>query len=225
MLSITYLFAFAASAFAESYQCTTEFGETVPLALAVLKSGAACEGCESAESPASRIPEKHLDKALSKRWNEEARRLTGPGQVKRRELALDNRKIYLDTRYLHRPGPDFKINVTCEKEKCDGAFEGGKDFLSFPVALVDERTKEGGEAELKFGRREHLGLIVRIKKKAVGLPAGGTIPVSASGELKIYRTDPLFIQDVGADEQLPILPGLTERIAALEIKIRCRRGG
>ncbi|RYZ98098.1 MAG: hypothetical protein EOP11_21125, partial [Proteobacteria bacterium] len=220
MIILSYLLAFAlsAAASAATYKCTTEFGETIPLRLTVLKAGANCARCEE---PSSEIPSAAIDDTRSLHWNRLLSQAAGATKVKRHEFLVEERKAYVDTRYFTRAGPAFSLELNCEEKKCGADFGGAKSTLHFTTPLRDERTAGGGEVEIKIGKREHLGLIVRVKKNAVNLAAGGTIPVSASGELKIYRPDPLFIQDVGADEQLAIGSDTFMRIAAIEVKIRC----
>ena len=196
---LIYLLAFATLAGAAEYECATEFGETVPLSL-------------------------QKSQGAGRRWNENARNAPGRSEVHQRSFERGTDRAELETRYLTRSGPSFGLRIRCPggEGKCRGAFANGSSTLLLATNLSDERTPATGLAELKLGSREHLGLIVRVKKTAVAA-ARGTTPVSASGELKIYREDPLFIQDVGADEAMILGPEWYARIAALEIKIRCHR--
>lgn len=187
-----YLLAFSALARAADYQCRTEFGETLPL-----RSGKVA-------------------------WNESARTRPGPAKVKQKNYEAPAGPGTFETRYVTQAGPSFGLIVVCPPgEKCRGAFAGGAETLLLGAPLLDERAPGTGRAELKLTNREHLNLLVRLRK----IPAGAGAPLSSSGELKIFREDPLFIQDVGVDDFFAPAPGASTRLAAFEIKIRCRRSG
>lgn len=220
MLSLLLTLLLAPASPAEPYRCRTEFGESVPLRKAVLKAGQRCSTCAAPGKP---IPPKLLDAALSATWNEgvgnDSRWTT---QAKRKQFQAGDRQIFLDTRYVTHPGPSFTLELDCEPgQKCRGKLAGLAPPYRLNASPVDQRLPAAGYAELTLGSREYLGLIVRIFKAAVPTPGERTIPISASGELKFYREDPLFVQDVGVDEQLYLLDDFSVRNAALELKIRC----
>ena len=205
---------------AKTYRCQSEFGETLPLKKQVLMPGERCGECKDVSR---KIPLKQLDASLSASWNEklgEDPRWTTT--VKRKEYVSGKRQIFLDTRYATHAGPSFRLELNCESgAKCQGKVLDLKAPYRLEASPVDTRLASRGYAELTLGRREHLGLIVRVFKEAVPGPGGTKLPVSASGELKFFREDPLFVQDVGVDEQLFLLEDFSVRNAALEVKIRC----
>jgi hypothetical protein len=214
----------ASSVFAASYQCTTEFGETVPLRKTVLNKGVTCEPCKTAGAT---IPPNMIDRALSAEWNTQvASDSSLRSKVKRKSLSAGDRQILLETRYATQKGPSFTFELNCAQgsDKCSGSFKDTPEanLIKIPVKTIDNRlSNRQGRAEISMSAREHLGWIIRLFKEVVPLDATSSTPVSGSGELKFFREDPLFIQDVGVDEPLHLIDSHRTRIAALEIKIRC----
>jgi hypothetical protein len=196
-----------------TYDCTLEYGETVPLALLVLKKEAPCLGCEEA---GVEIPTDSLDATRSKFWNESVRQ--NPllsTKIKRHGLAPD---AFLETRYATQKGEPFSLKVHCPKEgeKCQGSL--GEPTLTRQTKLSNQRVPGAeGKVWLQLTSRDHLNLLSRLER------ASSSGVVSSSGELKIFREDPLFIFDVGVDERLALLPGIEPRLAAFEVKIRCEK--
>jgi hypothetical protein len=216
------------------YSCQTEFGETVPIRKIVLKQGKQCKTCSE---PDSLAPSELVETSESVDWNKQAAKAPNiDSLIKRTEFNHNGRMIYLDTRYLKRPGKTFEFDLVCNSEtkkaasKCKGAFKAPSSqttqqkMLQLEAPLYDERIlPNAGEVEISLGNREHLGFIVRVAKRAVPTQKAGTMRVSSSGELKFFREDPLFIHDVGVDEQLHLFDQFYTRIAAFEAKIRCSR--
>ena len=219
MLAILWLSLAPTLSWAASYACETEFGETLLLRQTVLKAGARCESCGTA---GAEIPRELVARTQS--FNEGVSLPAKPSapKLRRREFRRGERTAYLDTRYVRHPGPAFTFVLSCGAagERCRGRFTGSADTerLQLSTKLSDERGKPAGRTEIILGAREYLGFIVRVFKE--GAPER---PVSASGELKFFREDPLFVHDVGVDETLELAPGWYERIAALELKIRCEK--
>ena len=205
---------------AGTYRCQSEFGETLPIRKFVLKPGQRCDVCKDVSR---KIPARQLDAKLSASWNEglseDPRWST---RVKRKDYVSGKRQIFLDTRYVTHAGPTFDLELDCAAgAKCTGKLVGLQAPYRLEAKPLDQRLPARGYAELTLGSREHLGLIVRVFKEAVRGPGGTRLPISASGELKFFRADPLFVQDVGVDEQLFLLEDFSVRNAALEVKIRC----
>ena len=230
---MTWLFlivlAFPIASFgATEYNCSTEFGETVPIRKIILKKNTPCKPCGSASA---KIAPWLVEQNLSQTWNSEVEadsRLNS--KTKRQSFKLEQRLIFLDTRYAKRPGPAFRFKLDCSEKtkdpqrKCSGHFvdTDEKNLLRLQTATADRRLKNNqGIVEIKLGDREHLGFITRVFKKAVPLTESEQISTSASGEFKFLHEDSEFIQDVGTDEQLHLLNGLRTRIAAFEVKIHC----
>jgi len=192
------LLAFPAALQAATYSCTTEFGETVPLAL--------------------------VREGQRQEWNAHARSLPGSSQVKQVKVSDSET---LETRYLTQAGPSFRFELRCKKgAPCEGRLlPSGKVVELAPLQdLFDRRNAEAtGSVTVQSTSRERFGLLVRVRKSAVPLGKEGSIPVSASGELKMFEEARDFVLDVGADEQLPLAGGSFARLAALEVKVRCRR--
>ena len=184
-------------AVAAEYDCSTEFGETVPLKFEV--SG-----------------------KPSREWNGHVARDPSLGTaIKRHELRWQNRPVYLETRYAKRTGPNFRLTMTCDS-KCRADFGEARRSFEFRSALYDQRTRPNeGHVELALGDRDVLSLRARITKAAVATRDHRTHPVSASGELGLFSEAPRFTLDAGADEHFELLPGLRYRLAAFEIKIIC----
>ncbi len=186
---------------AADYSCAVEFGETVPIRKIV---------GETTET-----------------WNEAVE--SDPklkSKVKRRTLHYKGQTILLDTRYAIRQGTGFDLRIECPRpskavkkaSKCSGSFINKESPLRLETSIFNlQGAPSKGYAEISMTDREHLNMIVRVFKETA------SDKVSSSGELKIFREDPSFIQDVGVDEQLPLIDDFSIRIAALEIKIRCDR--
>ena len=214
------------SAFAATYKCTTEFGETVPLRKVVLIKGASCEPCKN---EGATIPPNLIDRLQSAEWNAEiAKDPSLRSKVKRKSLVAGDRQVLLDTRYATQKGSTFNFELNCVPgtDKCSGAFKdtGETNFIKIPVKTFDTRLSDRqGRAEISMSTREHLGWIIRLFKDVVPLDPTSSAPVSGSGELKFFREDPIFIQDVGVDEPFHLIESHRTRIAALEIKIRCSK--
>lgn len=150
--------------------------------------------------------------------NEAARALPGKSSVKKHEYS----GLCLETRYLTQPGPSFSFELEC-RERCEGSLVGGEPLRFAPLPLLDTRVPTHGLISITSARREGFGLIMRVLKSAVPLQGGGTLPVSASGEHHFFREEEEFVFDVGADEYLFISEGVRHRLAALEVKVRCKR--
>lgn len=212
---------FLSSAQAATYQCTTEFGESVALRKTVLKAGQTCDQCAEA---GTEIDENKIDTQLSRSWNKDVEDDSSlKTKIKRVRLFWKMREVYFDWRYAKRAGPSFKMSVDCrEGSKCSGQFletENPK-LLRLTADLYDKRIVDGrGHAELNISDREVLDLRVRVFKQ--GKRDGQRFKVSASGEHMILELRPKIIHDVGVDEYLNIAKNLDHRIAALELKIRC----
>lgn len=219
---LPWMMMFGAIAAAATYECHSEFGERVPLRKIVLQPGRDCQPCEHAGvSPPSEI----VDDGLSEEWNavEEANERM---RVKRRAFFVDNRKVFLDTIYRKRGGPSFDLLLECaETQPCTAIFAGkAKNRLVLPASLFDQRIPgNGGRAEISFTSRNPSGLMVRVFKDAIPLRDGSRLAISASGEWKLLREEANFSMDVGVDESLMLLGDQYERLAALELTLRCRR--
>lgn len=219
-LAMTLGFSWAMGA---TYTCTTGFGETVPVRKIVLKPGKNCDACLK---PGASIPSNLIDKAHSREWNPHAEKVSDSSQVKRRLAETKNRRIMLDTRYLHSKGPDFRFELQCAP-KCEGRFletpDPNRIRLDLASGLHDKRPEaKKGYAVISLAKREYFGFIARVFKENIPLKNGEQIPVSSSGELKFFKEDPLYVLDTGADEHLHLFEDAYERLAALEIKITCR---
>jgi hypothetical protein len=149
--------------------------------------------------------------------------------VKRHVLTSEDRLVLLDTRYARQNGPTFRFQMKCSKgkKKCEGSLpdaDASGKLKIYSPRLFDHRPEaRTGYLELMLATREHLGFIARIFKEDVPLDKGEKQTVSASGEIKFFQEDPLFSMDAGADEQMHLIGDLFQRIAALEIKITCKK--
>lgn len=209
---------------AETYQCSTEFGESVPLKKTVLKPNQFCKACDDAQvSP----PVDAVDFELTQEWNAAvAQNKSLTTKRKRKSYLINNRVVLLDWRYVKTSGPSFRLAVECPSNsaKCRGSFldQSSRSEFKIETQLADGRIPNNrGWVEFHLSDREHLDLRVRVFKEATGDGKVDRVPVSASGEKLFLRTDAGFIMDVGADENLLILENVRHRLAALEIKIRC----
>lgn len=187
---------------AAQYDCTTEFGEAVPLGLTLPDSTSS--------------------------WNEAVRTdesLTS--KIKSAEYGADAEKIKFEWRYAKRTGPSFALEVQCPpKGKCSGSFlKGDPAALDLEANLFDRRfPTRRGYVQLRLGNREELVLRVRVFKETAANAESSQI-LSGSGEHAIMSLEPKFILDVGVDEHLKLSKAYTHRVAALEIKIRCSLKG
>lgn len=212
---------------AKTYDCRIQFGETVPIRRLVLKKGVRCPHCEH---PQASIPAELITPSLSKEWNPKVEKDQSlNSKVKRRVFTHDDRQIFLDTRYATQDGPKFQFELNCpDQNRCDGYFKGvaNKALLEVDTSTFDQRSpNSAGHLSIQIGRRENLGFIVRVFKRNLALNPKTQVTLSASGELKFFREDPLFIHDTGVDEPLALMKNLRTRIAALESKIICQTEG
>lgn len=200
------LFPFTAPA--ALYTCTTEFGESVPLQATATRAG----------KPA---PD------LSRTWNQGVKKDQSlKSKIKSEELISEDEKIVFEWRYAKRPGPPFAIDVQCTLTgKCSGKFMNTKDpsALTLETKLFDQRfVTRRGYVQLNLGDREELSLRIRVFKEMNDSAAKETQTLSSSGEHMILSLEPRFIIDVGVDEHLKLSKDLEHRLAALEIKVRCK---
>ncbi len=207
-ISLTLLAAcFLPHANAATYNCSTEFGESVPLRISATRAG----------KPA---PD------LSRSWNEAVRENENlKSKIKSEELIFENEKLAFEWRYAKRPGPSFAIEVQCPKEgKCAGKFLNSKDAsaLTLETKLFDQRSvSQRGYVQLHLSDREELALRIRVFKETGERDTENQLTLSASGEHMILALAPRFIIDVGVDEHLKLSKNVGHRLAALEIKVRC----
>lgn len=180
------------------YNCSTEFGETVPVDF--------------------------TSSFGTLQWNPAIlKSLEVKSEIKKREISFQGKKGILRTRYAKQTGPAFQFQLSCKSHaNCKMNFLDGKEGLLLQVPkLFDERLKGNrASATVQITRREHKGLIVRLTKEKIPFYEKVTAS-SSSGELKMFNEDPKFSLDVGTDEQLVLPEFGTERIAAIEIKINC----
>lgn len=208
-----------------TYTCTTEFGEAVPLKLTVLKRGETCGSCGDANfNP----PLKIVDVKATREWNKDVAEDTSQSSKRKRKVySLHERSALIDWRYMKQPGPSFRLSIECPQNqtKCRGSFldQASPSEFRIETRLADRRRPNNrGWVEFALSDRENLDFRVRIFKDAIGDAAEKSGPVSASGERIFVRDEPDFIMDVGVDEHLKLFENVRHRLAALEIKIRCK---
>lgn len=206
------LLILSTQSFSADYDCSTEFGETVPVDLTV---------------------KGEKDARFS--WNPQiVSDTTLRAAVKDKEQTVGGKKAILRTRYAHQKGPDFSFRLKCSAyDKCDMHFLDAKKGLisneKYELTLkapriYDERLKDnGGHASIMIARRDHKGFIVRVFKNKIPVVDNVVTQTSSSGEIKIFSEEQSFSLDVGTDEQLQLDSEERIRLAAMELKIECEK--
>lgn len=216
-------------ALADLYRCETSFGETVPIRQMILRAGLNCASCRDLNYS---IPMELIDPELSKRWNPQyLQGQEGQGHLKRLEVFAEGREVFLETRYMSQQGPGFFLEMSCEDSGlCKGnlknsAKEKVHELLLEPsLGLFDQSfsARKAARVRLMTTQRGQFGLLARIFRYSHPQAGHGkSLPLSASGELKVTSLQESFVLDAGVDQFF--FDHENARLAALEIKIQCHR--